>query len=99
MVAQFYAAPKQKFVQRKIFLGGMLVITDNKLSRKPRVVASGGGSGARPPHMKSVPPISRFVPRLLHTSNTVFLKCAPPSGFWPPLLLNPGGGPAETASQ
>ena len=53
--------------------------------------AQGRGSGARPPHLKSVPPISRLAHRLLHTSNTVFKKCgspcwflAPPSGFWPP---------------
>jgi len=31
-----------------------------------------GASGARPPHLKSVPPISRLAHRLLHTSNTVF---------------------------
>jgi len=55
-----------------------------------QVVASGGASGARPPHLKSVPPISRLAPWLLHTSNTVFLKCAAPSVFWPPLLLCPG---------
>ena len=45
-----------------------------------RSVASRGASGC--------PPISRLAPRSLHTSNTVFLKCAPP------LLLNPGDGPA-----
>ena len=52
-------------------------------------------SGARPPHLKSVPP------RLLHTSSTVFLKWGSPFwfltplfGFWPSLLLNPGDGPA-----
>jgi len=33
---------------------------------------AGGASGARHPHLKSVPPISRLAPRLLHTSNTVF---------------------------
>jgi len=31
-----------------------------------------GASGARPPHLKSVPPNFTFGPRLLHTSNTVF---------------------------
>jgi len=46
------------------------------------------------------PPISCLASRLLHTSNTVFLKCGPPfwflapPGFWLPLLLNPGDGPA-----
>jgi len=29
------------------------------------------------PHLKSVPHITRLCPWLLHTSNTVFLKCAP----------------------
>ena len=59
-----------------------------------------GGSGARSPHLKSVPPISRLAPCLLHTSNTVFWKCGPSSGFWPlllviapPLLRNPGDDP------
>jgi len=40
------------------------------------------------------PPISRLAHRLLHTSNTVFKKCAPPSSSWPHLLLNPGDEPA-----
>jgi len=39
---------------------------------KSRVVASGGASDVRPPHLKSVHPISRLTPRLLHTSNAVF---------------------------
>jgi len=29
------------------------------------------------PRLKSVPPLSRFGPRLLHTSNIVFTKLAP----------------------
>jgi len=58
-----------------------------------RPVASGEASGSRLPHLKSVPPISRLAPRLQHTSNTVFLKCGPPFGFWSPLLLNPCDGP------
>jgi len=37
-----------------------------------RAVASAGASGAGPPHLKSVTPISRLAPRLWHTSNTVF---------------------------
>ena len=59
-----------------------------------------GSSDAPPSHLKSVPSISCLARRLLHTSNTVFLKCGPPfwflpppSGFWPPLLLHPGDGP------
>ena len=43
-----------------------------------------GGSVVRdPPHLKSVPPISRLTPCLLHTFNTVFLKCAPLLVFRP----------------
>ena len=37
-----------------------------------RAVASGGASGARLPHLKSVPPISRLTHQLLRTSNAVF---------------------------
>ena len=54
-----------------------------------RAVVSGGASGARPHHLKSVPPISRLAPWLLHTSNTVFQKRSPPSGFWPLLFFGP----------
>ena len=67
-----------------------------------RAVASGGARGVRPPIWNMCPPISRLAPRLLHTSQSVFLKCgppfwvlAPPSDFCPPLLLNPGNGPAS----
>ena len=45
---------------------------------------AGGGSGARPHHLKSVPPHLTFGPRLLHTSNTVFKKCGPSIWFLPP---------------
>jgi len=41
------------------------------------------------------PLISCLVPRLLHTSNIVFKKCAPTCGFWSPLLRHPGDGPAQ----
>ena len=58
-----------------------------------RAVACGGASGARPPHLKSVPHISRLAPQLLHTSNTVLHKCAPPFWILAPLLLNTGYGP------
>jgi len=44
------------------------------------------------------PPLSRLTLRLLRTSNTVFEKCAPPSVFWLPLLLNPGDGPGAATS-
>ena len=42
-----------------------------------------------------VPPISRLAHRLLHASNTVFKKRAPPSDFWPLLLIF--GPPAATS--
>jgi len=38
-----------------------------------------GGQWCPAPHLKSVTPISRWAPRLLHTSNTVVFKCAPPA--------------------
>jgi len=43
-----------------------------------------GGQWGPIPHLKSVPPSSRLAHRLLHTSNTVFFKCGPSSGFRPP---------------
>jgi len=46
-----------------------------------------GGQWCPAPHLKSVPPISRFAPRLLHTSNTVFENMCPPSGVWPLHLI------------
>jgi len=68
---------------------------------KGRRQRKGGAVVPGPPIWNRCPPISRLAHRLLHTSNTVFKKCgspcwflAPPSGFWPPLLLNPGDGPA-----
>jgi len=54
---------------------------------------AGGPVVPGPPIWNLCPPISRLASWLLHTSNTVFKKCAPPSVFWPPLLLNPGDGP------
>jgi len=70
-----------------------------------RAVASGGGGVVPGPPFEICDPHFRFGPWLLHTSNTVFLKCgppfwflAPPSGFCPPLLLNPGVGPGSHAS-
>ena len=68
--------------------------TDQWWNLETRAVAR-GGSDVRPPYLISVPPISRLGPRLLHTYITVFWKCVPPSGLWPPLLQNPGGGPAR----
>jgi len=72
--------------------------------RPPRAVASGGASGARTPHLKSVPPHFTFGPLVAAYIQYCILKMwspllvlAPPSGFWPPLLLNPGDGPAPTA--
>jgi len=48
-----------------------------------------GGQWCPAPHLKYVPPISRLIPWLLHTSNTVFKKRGPswflaPSFFGPP---------------
>jgi len=57
-----------------------------------RAVASGGPVLPVPPIWNRFSPISRLAPQLLHTSSTVFLKCGPPSGLRPPLLLNPGEG-------
>jgi len=76
------------------FSGGMVNATALMLQPGPSPA-----SGVRPPHLRSVPPISRLAPWFLHTSNTVFCKCTPllvfgPSSvFWPSLLLNPGDGP------
>ena len=68
----------------------------------PRVVASGGAVVPNPP-FEICAPLSRLAPWFLHTSDIVFQKCgrpfwflAPPSGFWSPLLLNPGDGPVHT---
>jgi len=52
-----------------------------------------GASDASPPCEIGAPHFT-FGPRLLHASNTLFLKCGPsfwflaPPVFWPPLLLN-----------
>ena len=62
-----------------------------------RAVASGRASGARPPHLKSVPPILRLAPGCYTYPILYFKNVAPPSGFCPPLLLNPGGGPDVTS--
>jgi len=56
-----------------------------------------GASGARAPHLKSVPPHFTFGPPVaayIQYSVLYFKNLAPRSGFWPPLLLNPGDGPA-----
>jgi len=54
-----------------------------------------GANGVRPPHLKSVPAVSRLAHRLPHTSNTVSSKSSPPSGFWPNPLPNSGDGPVS----
>ena len=53
-----------------------------------RAVASGGGRGARPPHLKLVPPHFTFGPPVATYIQYCILK------MWLPLLLNPGDGPA-----
>jgi len=57
-----------------------------KLDRH-RTVASGGASGARPPHLKSVPPFHVW-PFGCYINPILYLKnMAPPSGFWTLLLV------------
>jgi len=62
-------------------------------------VTIGGASGARPPHLKSVPPhftfgplVATYIHYCIFKMWPLFWFLAPPSGFWPPLLLNPGDG-------
>ena len=52
-----------------------------------RVVASGGGSVARAPHLKSVPPHFTFGQLVAAYIQYCILKMWPPSGFWPLLLV------------
>jgi len=60
-----------------------------------RAVASGGGSGARPPHLKSVsPPFHVWPPGCCIHPIQYFQNVAPLLIFGPPLLLNLGDGPA-----
>ena len=49
-----------------------------------RAVASGGASGARPPHLKSVPPFHIWPPGCYMNPIMYFKNVSPPSGFWPP---------------
>jgi len=46
-----------------------------------------GGQWCPAPPFEICAPLSRLAPWLLHISNTVFLKCARPSGFLPLLLV------------
>ena len=61
--------------------------------------SAGGGSGARPPYLKSVPPHFRFGPPVAAYIQYCILKMCPsfwflaPFVFLVPLLLNPGDGP------
>ena len=43
-----------------------------------------GASGARPPHLKSVPPFHIWPPGCYMNPIMYFKNVAPPSGFWPP---------------
>jgi len=53
--------------------------------KESRAVASGGAGGARPLHLKSVPPHFRFGPPVAaHIQYCILKMCPPPSGFWPP---------------
>jgi len=56
--------------------------TDSCQGRRQR-----GAICARTPHLKSVPSHFTVGPRLLHTSDAIFWKCGPPSGFWPLFLV------------
>ena len=56
----------------------------NDICSVGRAVASWVASDARPPIWNRCNPISRLAHRLLHTSNTVFKKCAPLLFFGPP---------------
>jgi len=58
------------------------------------VVASGGGSGARPSHLKSVPPHFTFGPLVAAYIQYSVSKMCLPLWFLAPLLLNPGDEPA-----
>jgi len=60
-----------------------------------------GGQWCPAPHLKSLPPYFTFGPPVAAYIQYYILKMrphfcffAPPSGFWPPLLLNLGDGPA-----
>ena len=64
------------------FSGGMVNATALMLQPGPSPA-----SGVRPPHLRSVPPISRLAPWFLHTSNTVFCKCTPLLVFGPSLCF------------
>ena len=61
---------------------------------------TGGPVVPAPPHLKSVPPHFTFGPPVAAYIQYCILKmCPPPSGFWPPLLLNPGDGPVTESEQ
>jgi len=71
-----------------------LCMSLHKLFRKISVIylqgrRQRGGQWFPAPPFEICAPISRLAPWLLHTSNTVFLKCGPPSGFWPLLSFGP----------
>jgi len=66
------------------------------MSLEIRAVDSGGGKWGPSPHLESVPPHFTFGPPVVAYIQYCILKmCPPPSGFWPPLLLNTGDGPAR----
>jgi len=54
-----------------------------------RGVASGEASGARSPHLKSVPPNFTFGPLVAAYIQYSILKKETPSGFWPLLFFGP----------
>ena len=56
-----------------------------------------GVIGARPPFEIGDPPFHIWPPGCYIYPILYFNNVTPPSGFWPPLLLNPGDGPGPHA--
>ena len=69
-----------------------------------RAVASGEASGALPPfeigtlHFTFGPPVAAYIQYCILKISLPFWFWAPPSGFWPPLLLHPGDGSGGSRS-
>ena len=65
----------------------VLIVTDRSLSSSNQGRRQRGGQWCPVPPFEIGAPHFTFDPRLLHTSNTVFYKFGPPSGFWPLFLV------------
>ena len=83
LALQVWWSPKEHCVSSVVSFDYRIVL--NQEARDEgliRAVASGGTSGVRPPFKICVPPYYVWPP-LLHTSHTVFEKCASPAAkFW-----------------